>query len=329
MRIVLVLVLLGLGVPWVAAQSALSKLERIFLYDQEYVRVSDWAKANQYQMAWPANTKDLQLTGPTARLKFTIDSCRAEINGVSIWLSMPVAVRQRAALIGVLDLQTAIHPILFPTKGPKGQRIDKICLDPGHGGRDPGNQLGVQYEKRYTLLLAKEVKALLLKQNLEVALTRNSDEFVELANRPEIAARSRSDLFVSLHFNAAGPSAQGVRGVEVYSLTPAGANSTNSRGEGGTTRPFPGNKLDRRNVLLGYHLQKTLVRDLGLEDRGLRRARFAVLRTVEVPAVLVEGGFLSDAAEAKRINDPVHRRKLAQAIVNGVLAYKRIVERRS
>jgi len=327
MRIALALVLFGLGGPWVAAQPALSKLERIFLYDQEYVRVSDWAKANQFQMVWPANTKDIQLTSPAARIKLTLDSRRAELNGIGVWLSMPIAVRQRAALIGVLDLQTALHPILFPAKAPKGQRIAKICLDPGHGGRDPGNQMGAQHEKRYTLLLAKEVKTLLLKQNLAVALTRNTDEFVELANRPEIAARSRSDIFVSLHFNAAGPSAQGVRGVEVYSLTPSGATSTNARGESGSTRPFPGNKLDRRNVLLAFQMQKTLVRELGMEDRGLRRARFAVLRTVGVPAVLIEGGFLSDAAEARRINDPVQRRKLAQAIVNAILAYKRIVER--
>lgn len=327
MRSVLALVLLGLSGLCTIAQAELSKLERVFLYDQEYVRVRDWAEANGFQMLWPANSRYIQLSCSGARVRLTIDSRRAEINGISVWLSMPVTKRRASALIGVLDLQTALHPILFPAKGPKGRRIGKVCLDPGHGGRDPGNQSGAQHEKQYTLLLARELRTLLLKQNLKVVLTRSKDQFVELPNRPEIAARSRSDLFISLHFNATAPEAQGARGVEVYCLTPAGAASTNTRSEGGTSRSFPGNKQDSRNILLAYQVQKSLVKGLGMEDRGVRRARFAVLHSAGMPAILIEAGYISDAADARRINDPVLRRKLAQAIANGILAYKHVVER--
>jgi N-acetylmuramoyl-L-alanine amidase len=113
----------------------------------------------------------------------------------------------------------------------------------------------------------------------------------------------------------------------VYSLTPARASSTNAGGEGADTGPCPGNRHDSANMLLAYQLQRSLVRNLGSEDRAVRRARFAVLRTAQMPAVLIEAGFLSHPVEAKRIYSAEYRRKLAQAIVNGVLAYQRIVER--
>ena len=88
---------------------------------------------------------------------------------------------------------------------------------------------------------------------------------------------------------------------------------------------MPGNRLDARNVLLAYQLQASLVKRLGVEDRGLRRARFAVLRPAQMPAALIEGGFLSDAAERHHITARKYRRLMAEAIVQGVLAYMRAV----
>jgi len=79
--------------------------------------------------------------------------------------------------------------------------------------------------------------------------------------------------------------------------------------------------------LLAYQLQKSLTHGLGSDDRGVKRARFAVLRDAGMPAVLIEAGFLSHPAEGKRIFDPEYRRKMAQAIADGLLAYKKIVER--
>ena len=89
---------------------------------------------------------------------------------------------------------------------------------------------------------------------------------------------------------------------------------------------MPGDRCDDWNVLLAYQLQKSLVNDLPANDRGLRRARFAVLRTAEMPAVLIEGGFLSDPVEQKKIADPKYRDEMAAAIVRGVLAYRHAVE---
>jgi N-acetylmuramoyl-L-alanine amidase len=163
----------------------------------------------------------------------------------------------------------------------------------------------------------------------KVILTRTNDTFVELEDRPALANRQKADLFISLHFNV-GPPGE-AKGVEVYCLTPAKASSTNV-GKWGhiseisewgpNTGSLAGNRRDNSNVLLAYQLQKSLVKNLSVEDRGIRRARFAVLRTAEMPAVLIEGGFLTDLVEQKKIADPKYRGRLAAAIVQGVLAYQ-------
>jgi len=84
--------------------------------------------------------------------------------------------------------------------------------------------------------------------------------------------------------------------------------------------------LDAGNVLLAYDLQRSLVGSPGVEDRGVRRARFAVLRSARMPAVLIEGGFLSNSAERRNLTNPEYRGRMAEAILQGVLAFKLAVE---
>jgi N-acetylmuramoyl-L-alanine amidase len=88
-----------------------------------------------------------------------------------------------------------------------------------------------------------------------------------------------------------------------------------------------GNRNNGKNLQFAWQMQKALVRGLGTEDRGVRGARFAVLRDAPMPAVLIEAGFLSHPAEGKKILDAAYRREIAKAIAEGVLAYKRVVER--
>jgi N-acetylmuramoyl-L-alanine amidase len=88
-----------------------------------------------------------------------------------------------------------------------------------------------------------------------------------------------------------------------------------------------GNRCNDKNILLAYDVQKSLVQQLGVQDRGVRRARFAVLRDAEMPAILVEAGFMSHPVEGSKIFTPAYRRQLARAIVDGIMTYKRAVER--
>jgi N-acetylmuramoyl-L-alanine amidase len=293
---------------------------------KEYVRMGDWARANDFEMRWLKRDETAQLSKGSSKFLFTMDSREAQLNGVAAWLSFPAVQRNGSIYLSQLDLQTTLQPILSPPKNRPGTRIIRICLDPGHGGKDPGYRVGSNQEKKYVLLLAQELRDQLTRAGFTVTLTRNTDEFIELPVRADLARRRNADLFVSLHFNAAPSSASTVRGAEVYCLTPAGASSTNARGEGGGAGWFAGNRNNDKNMFLAYQLQKSLTRNLGAEDRGVHRARYAVLRDAVMPAVLIEAGFMSHPVEGKKIFDPAYRRQMAKSIVDGLLAYKQAVE---
>jgi N-acetylmuramoyl-L-alanine amidase len=302
-------------------------LPTVELYGRRFVDLSAWASANRLELHWDKASGQVELTNRCTKLAFTVDSRCASINGVVAWLSVPITPRNHDVYVAAIDLQTLLGPLLSPVKNKPRQFVRTVALDPGHGGKDPGNEAGAEQEKTHALLLAQRVRYLLQEAGLGVVLTRSSDKFVDLAARVRHAKRRRADLFLSLHYNATDPAKNGVKGVEVYCLTPAGAPSTNARSESGSARAASGNANNAKNVLLAYQIQKAMVNDLGMEDRGVRRARFVVLRAAEMPAVLIEGGFMTDPEEAAQIFDPSHREELAHAIVEGVLAYKRLVER--
>jgi N-acetylmuramoyl-L-alanine amidase len=319
------LLLTGLATAFGAA--APSRVSRIYFLGTEYVRVDDWARSLGFRTQWTVWKDELKVTGPSTTLLLNVDSRRVTINGVSVWLSTPIAFRNGTAYIAPGDLATSVNPVLAPAKDPPGKEITTICLDPGHGGKDPGNREGPYQEKKYTLLFAQEVRAALAKAGFKVVLTRTGDTYPELDERPALARRRGADLFVSLHFNSADSSAApSVQGVEVYCLTPARANSTNSRGPGNEVGPQPGNRFDARNMLLAYHVQRAMIRGLGVEDRGVRRARWAVLRSADMPAVLIEAGFMTHPIESKKVYTAAYRQQMAQAITTAILAYKKAVE---
>lgn len=302
----------------VSAHPSLRDLERVTISGNEFVRLAEWGELTGCIMKWNKRDGEVDVSGPPGRLNFSIDSRRAEISGVSVWLGLPVVNRNGVPLISLADARSTIEPVLSPHKAEA--RVRTICLDPGHGGKDAGKTVGHNYEKTYTLLLARETAALLKERGFKVFLTRTNDEMVELPDRPELASRRGADLFVSLHYNAADPS---VHGVEVFCLSPVGVNSSD---EGGGTSFHPseiGNAQDDRNVLLAYEMQKNITRSLPLEDLGLKRSRFEVLRLARMPAILIEGGFLSNPEDAKNIYDAAIRKRMARAIVEGIVAYKR------
>ena len=318
-----VLALAGAGV---AAPSPRSELRPVKLFGRDHVRVRDWAAAHKLQSRWLETDRRVLLTNVTQRLVLTANSQQAELNGIKIWLSYPVVASGGGLYLSSIDLQATVEPLLFPRKNPAGAKVKTVVLDPGHGGKDPGNRVGVEAEKKYTLLLAQEIRDQLKKSGIKVVFTRTSDTFVDLPERPAKAQKSGGDLFVSLHFNATAEGRNEVQGSEVYCLTPAGATSTNARGEGRTAW-VTGNRSNDKSTLLAYKIQKALQAGLVSEDRGVRRARFAVLRDATMPAALIEAGFMSHPAEGGKIFTAAYRREMARAIVNGILAYKREVER--
>jgi N-acetylmuramoyl-L-alanine amidase len=322
-----------LGLIWAgllaaSAPAFAGQADRFSLAGQTYVRIEDWARPEGFQVRWVIPKEQVKLASARATLSFWADSRRMSFSGVNVWLAGPVVMRNASTYITAVDLTTAIRPLLVPARNLPGRPVRTICLDPGHGGKDPGNREGAQFEKRYTLLLAQELADQLRTAGFKVFLTRTSDRFVDLLERVELARRRKADLFVSLHFNSAdGPGGAGVKGSEVYCLTPPRTSSTNARGEGAQSGTCPGNRFDARNILLAHRVQRALLQRLGSEDRGVRRARFAVLRGAEMPAVLIEAGFMTHPTESRRIYDPAQRRQMATAIVEGIRAYRDSVDR--
>jgi N-acetylmuramoyl-L-alanine amidase len=220
-----------------------------------------------------------------------------------------------------------VRPLLWPSRYVEPKKITTICLDPGHGGKDSGNRVGGFFwhnEKTYTLLLAFELREQLKELGFNVILTRNSDTYVDLPVRPAIANSRGADLFVSLHFNAAQSGKDTVAGPETYCITPVGAASSNAQGEGGGYGATVANRFGNKSLLLAYQMEKSLVQNLGAEDRGVRRARFAVLRDAAMPAILIEGGYMTNPAESKKIYDANYRKQMAAAIVKGILGYQKL-----
>ncbi|MCX7869540.1 MAG: N-acetylmuramoyl-L-alanine amidase, partial [Terrimicrobiaceae bacterium] len=156
-----------------------------------------------------------------------------------------------------------------------------------------------------------------------VVMTRNSDVFFELEERARVAARHRSPLFVSLHFNsAANPAAQGF---EVFSLAPRGAPSASAEDlMVSDMAENPGQPWELPGLALGQAVYHAMHGRVAMADRGMKRARFAVLRHARCPAVLIEGGFLSNPMDARRIASPGWRDRLADAIAEGIAAYAQL-----
>jgi N-acetylmuramoyl-L-alanine amidase len=303
-----------------SAPAAPRNLERVMVSGSDYVRLAEWAESAGCAMKWNKKDGEIDVSGPSARLNFSIDSRRAEIAGVSVWLCLPVVNRMGVPLISLADVGSTLEPVMSPHKC--ASRVRTVCLDPGHGGVDTGEAQGRNYEKKYTLLLARETAELLTERGFQVVMTRTNDGAVPLPERPQLASRHGADVFVSLHYNAAEPS---VHGVEVFCLSPPDMNSSDVGGGKAVHPAETGNAQDQRNVLLAYQVQKSIVHSLPLEDLGLKRSRFEVLCLAHMPAILVESGFLSNPAEAKSIYDPAFRRRVAHAIVDGIVAYKQAV----
>jgi N-acetylmuramoyl-L-alanine amidase len=289
-----------------------------------YVALASWARANSFDGFSLNRGTEFVLTNQTSRLVFDQDSAASTLNGVGVRLSFPIA---KGGFISQLDVDKTLRPLIFPQK-PSLKKITTICLDPGHGGKDTGYRVGrffPRYEKTYTLALGLELRRQLQQAGFNVVLTRETDAYPELSVRPDVANRRGADLFISLHFNSSPTDPANVQGPETYCITPVGAASSNdSEGFGAGHTGCPANRFEDRSLLLAYHVQRSLVRSLGVTDRSVRRARFEVLRTAEMPAILIEGGYMSHPVEGRKIFDSSWRQQMAAAILRGIVKYQKL-----
>ena len=298
---------------------------RVVLNGRPYLSVSEWAAANRLSVQWNSRSGEMRVTSRWAKLNFKADTQRIEHDGVMVWLSYPLLRTGDRLYVSQRDQESVLSPLMQPPRLPAGRKIFTVAVNAGHGGKDPGNLAGSRQEKQYTLLLAQELQRQLRRVGLKVVMIRDHDVFVDLGERPAVARARAADLYVSLHYNST-PGGDEAQGVETYCLTPAGSSSTNDRGGHGAGY-LPGNRFDRENLRLAYEVHRSILGQMEFSDRGVRHARFKELTLAAMPAILVEGGFMNSREDGRKIYSEVGRQKYATALVDGIMAYKRLVER--
>ena len=234
----------------------------------------------------------------TTRLRYRL----GQLNNDDQTIALPIEV-------GLAPPPESDAPLLPPgfAKAPKERPLTsdlpplssdrpRIVLDPGHGGDDPGTiGIGGFREKDVVLPISLDVAEILRKQDIDVIMTRDTDNFISLEGRTDLANDIDADLFVSIHANAINLSRPDVNGLETYYY-----------------------KSGRR---LAELIHWSIFNGVEVDNRGIRRARFFVLRHSTMPAVLVEVGFLTGAVDASRLKDPNHRRRMAESIARGIVEY--------
>lgn len=312
------------AVPW-RPQS----LPAVSIAGKAYVPAAAFARRFGLTMQ-PARTADARtLSSRWTRIELAANTQEIQVNDLNVFLSDPVAADRGRLLVSRRDVGLLLRPILAPRTGPLPPAVRTIVVDPGHGGRDPGNEnrrLGLQ-EKTFTLQVGRRVATLLKASGFHVVLTRNRDRTVPLEARVALARRVHADLFVSVHFNSIRDPQ--ISGAETYVLTPRLAPSAPTVEHDARMRTvdYPGNAFDSWNAVLGYKVHLNLVEATGAVDRGLKRYRYYVLRMSPCPAVLVEPAFLSNRADARRVQTAAYRARIAQGITAGVKAYAATVRR--
>lgn len=195
-----------------------------------------------------------------------------------------------------------VHKSFLKLKNASGSILKNriIVVDAGHGGRDGGTSSSGVTEKAITLKVSQKVEQKLKAAGATVYMTRIGDTYPSLQNRVDYAAQKYAENFVSIHVNSAGSSS--ANGSEVFFDTSMNMNGVESR-------------------VLAQNIQKRLVQDVGMKDRGDKDNAFYVIRNQNIPAVLVELGFITNPGDFSKLTSDAYLERYAQAVYNGIVDY--------
>ncbi|OGV47802.1 MAG: hypothetical protein A2017_04165 [Lentisphaerae bacterium GWF2_44_16] len=251
-----------------------------------------------------------------SKIIFHYESREGSVNGFTVHFLYAPVFQNNEAFISEKDFLLFIDPILRNRAIPS-HKMKTIMLDPGHGAHDKGGTGSIYQEKNLNLQIALKVRDILTSKGYLVYMTRNRDVFLSLEQRIAEAKKCRADIFISIHANIAGKSA--INGIETFCVTPPGAPSTNDAKP--VYKRERGNYFDVNNARLSYEIHKAAVSRTKSYDRGLKRARFYVIRNAPCPAVLLETGFLSNPKEERALGRQSYQSTLANAIAEGIINY--------
>jgi N-acetylmuramoyl-L-alanine amidase len=237
--------------------------------------------------------------------------------------------------------KSSAHNTRSGTRTGAAKKSYVIAIDAGHGGSDPGAMGRYKLvEKREALEIAKRLAAEInRRRGYKAVLTRDRDEFLSLPSRTRIAKKKGADIFVSIHLNSAPK--KSARGIEVFFLSPAGAQSTASKFLSNKSRAAQelgvkeaGNEdilymlvdvnqqsMMQRSSLLAEEILRSMNRSGLPPTRSVKQRSFAVLKSIDMPSVMVETGFVTNPSDAKFLKSDAGKTKTATAIADGVLAF--------
>jgi N-acetylmuramoyl-L-alanine amidase len=313
-----------------------------------YISLTEFARRHDFKLDFDPFFKKAYLNkGERIEVIFAFDSPVAVVNGHIVNLGGKVKFENGELLIPSQGLSQITQILLYGVKKeyiPPGSaewyRIRKIVIDPGHGGKDPGaiGPSGLK-EKDITLSIARILRDKLTKAGYKVVMTRDSDKFISLWKRIYIANRENADLFISIHANSSR--SRRASGFEVYYLAPASDEEARALAAAenyplGIAEKIPDdtavqatiwdllyseNRKD--SIQLAKNIIRALNKKMGTRNRGIKSANFYVLRGAQMPAILVEVGFISNRYEESKLKTWTFKNKIADALVEGIKNYER------
>ena len=298
---------------------ATMKLRRITQNKVKYVHLRDVAV--NYGLTFAYTKKNNKVSGAviydkTRKAILSLTYREGTVNGVQVYFLYPMLMKNNEPYISEVDFLTCLDPLLR-YKTPVKLGMKTIMIDAGHGGSDPGAINGAHKEKVYTLQIAKRLQTQLEKLGFRVIMTRTGDTYPTLQERAALCKKYKPDLFISIHCNSSTNKTPA--GIETYRAVPVGGTET--KGSKVKTEKQSANEFDANNSRLAYEIQKGMIAATGGTDRGTRHQAIYVTGNATCPAVLVEVGYLSNAAELKKIASPEYQNKIVTGILAGLAGY--------
>lgn len=312
-----------------------------------YLPLNTLCQRFQMQASWEPGTQVLQLVSGTAAVRLSPGFSTALVNGVASPLGAPVVVQGGQVWVPAAAAGRWISrvPVRAPAKPLGMHAIRTVVIDPGHGGHDTGalGPGGIR-EKDVVLDVARRLRDRLTAEGIQVLMTRKEDRFISLSQRAVFANQCQADLFVSVHANASR--ARAAAGYEAYYLSEAtddaarafaAAENASLELETEQTQAVPKNTeaivwdlLNTENRTESRELAAAVCRGmkwfLPTQNRGVKSARFYVLKWAQMPAVLVEVGFVTNRTEGQRLDTAAYRQRVSDGIAQGILTYKTLYE---
>lgn len=326
--------------------------QTVVFNNTKYIPLLRFCDYYDLDWSWDIIARKIELKKKGNSLILKPGSNLALVNKKLVELEHPVEYKGGAAYIStkaaifVSEDVFGLKKRIVPAVGRYG--IKTIVVDPGHGGEGRGAKGRGRYgakEKHIVLDISKRLKKYLEREGINVLLTRDKDTFVSLEKRASFANKAQADFFISVHANASKHSQ--ARGFEVFYLSEAtndGARALaaaenaslkleeNNFSENGnfstktTVWDMTLSENRRESKELAHHISNATSEKMGLKNRGVKGARFVVLKGAQMPAVLVEVGFLTNKHEESRLKSASFREGIARAIAESILAYKKEYE---